>query len=330
VAGESGQLSHFERDLESLPRPIPGWDAEWIHFGPGPVTNDVARVKFGSGSFAVFQTSSAGILRGTIAADSHAFLASLPAVNHPRAYAQALTAETGLAPQPGTAFDLYLPEASGIMIFSVPVSNPVATDEGLGGFQAQRRALNPAQTALLSRCRESLEGLRTAAVSSRPISAAHRTLLQSAAAALLGEDSRPSNGLRDPLQRHVAVIRACAFIETHLRTSIGLSDLCSAAGVCTRALEYGFHDFYDLGPMAYVRNLRLCRVRHELESPGREGDSVSSAARRWSFTHMGQFSHDYRVLFGEMPSETLARGRGTPPPAISRDRKSVRGIEPRS
>ena len=64
-------------------------------------------------------------------------------------------------------------------------------------------------------------------------------------------------------------IRACAFIDANLRTSIALADLCAAAGVCTRALEYGFHDFYELGPMAYVRNLRLCRVRHDLQAPGK-------------------------------------------------------------
>ena len=330
MAGESRQHSHFERDLETLPRPIPGWDAEWIHFGPGPVSGDASQVKFGTGTFAVFQTASAGVLRGTTGPDSRAFLASLPAADHPRAYAQAITAETGLSLSPGNAFDLYLPEGGGIMIFALPASSPAATHEGHGGFPVQRRTLNPAQTALLSRCRESLDGLRTAAATSRPVSGAHRSLLQSAAAALSAEHGKPSNGQRDPLQRHVAVVRACAYIETHLRSSIGLADLCSAAGVCTRALEYGFHDFYDLGPMAYVRNLRLCRVRHELQYPGRDGDSVSSAARRWSFTHMGQFSHDYRVLFGEMPSATLARGRGTAPPAVPRERKSVRGFEPRS
>jgi transcriptional regulator GlxA family with amidase domain len=81
--------------------------------------------------------------------------------------------------------------------------------------------------------------------------------------------------------------------------------------------------------MAYVRNLRLCRVRHDLQAPGSEDDSVSSAARRWSFTHMGQFSHDYRVLFGEMPSETLARRRREPPSPLSRERKLVRSSEPR-
>jgi AraC family ethanolamine operon transcriptional activator len=134
---------------------------------------------------------------------------------------------------------------------------------------------------------------------------------------------------REPLQRHRAVVRACAFIEANLRASIALADLCAAAGVCTRALEYGFHDFYELGPMAYVRNLRLCRVRHDLQMPGGEDDSVSSAARRWSFTHMGQFSHDYRVLFGEMPSETLARRRRQPASTMQRERKVVRSNEPR-
>ena len=194
---------------------------------------------------------------------------------------------------------------------------------------AQRRVLDKTQTALLARCIESLEGMRVAAASSRSISSAHRGLLQSAAAAMFTEGFAQSYDMREPLQRHRAVVRACAFIDANLRTSIALADLCAAAGVCTRALEYGFHDFYELGPMAYVRNLRLCRVRHDLQAPGSEDDSVSSAARRWSFTHMGQFSHDYRVLFGEMPSETLARRRREPASTMPRERKLVRSSEPR-
>ncbi len=328
VPGDSRQHSHFDRDSELLPRPIPGWDAEWIHFGPGPVNSDAVRIKFGSGSFAVFQTSSAGILRGSTAADSLAFLACLPAANHPRAHAQPIAGDTGLRLPPGAAFDLYLPEACGIMIFAVPAPPALASSEAGDGPQAQRRSLEPTQSALLSRCVESLEGMRAATASSRPVSAAHRSLLQSAVTALFPDNGAPAFNAREPLQRHRAVIRACAFIDANLRASIALADLCAAAGVCTRALEYGFHDFYELGPMAYVRNLRLCRVRHDLQAPGNEGVSVSSAARQWSFTHMGQFSHDYRVLFGEMPSETLARRRREPASSLPRDRKAVRSSEP--
>jgi len=312
---------------QQLPWPIPGWDAEWIHLGHGPVGNDAMRVSFGSGSFAVFQTSSAGILRGTTASDSLAFLTCLPAANHPRIHAQPFGDDSGLALAPRSAFDLYLPEASGLMIFAVPAPEPgPAAIDGEQG--ARRRTLAPAQAALLARCAESLDGIRAAAASSRSVNGAQRSLLQSAAAALFPGDPKPHDA-REPLQRHRAVIRACAYIDSNLRATIALADLCAAAGVCTRALEYGFRDFYELGPMAYVRNLRLCRVRHDLQVPGSEDDSVSRAARRWSFTHMGQFSHDYRVLFGEMPSETLARRRREPAPNLPRERKVLRSSESR-
>jgi AraC-like DNA-binding protein len=39
------------------------------------------------------------------------------------------------------------------------------------------------------------------------------------------------------------------------------------------------------------------------------GTSVEQVARRWGFTHLGRFAHDYRVAFGQLPSATL---RGEP------------------
>jgi transcriptional regulator GlxA family with amidase domain len=215
------------------------------------------------------------------------------------------------------------------MIFAVPATPSATATESDSGDGARRHLLDATQAALLARCAESLEGIRAVATNSRAVTGAQRSLLQSTAAALFPEVPKPYEA-REPLQRHRAVVRACAFIDSNLRSTIALADLCTAAGVCTRALEYGFRDFYELGPMAYVRNLRLCRVRHDLQVPESEADSVSRAARRWSFTHMGQFSHDYRVLFGEMPSQTLARRRGEPTRAMPRERKVMRGDEPRS
>jgi AraC family ethanolamine operon transcriptional activator len=36
---------------------------------------------------------------------------------------------------------------------------------------------------------------------------------------------------------------------------------------------------------------------------------VGQVAGDWGFYHLGQFSRDYRRLFGESPSATLARHR---------------------
>jgi AraC family ethanolamine operon transcriptional activator len=37
---------------------------------------------------------------------------------------------------------------------------------------------------------------------------------------------------------------------------------------------------------------------------------VKAVALSHGFWHLGQFAHDYRVSFGESPSETLARAQG--------------------
>ena len=304
VTGTSRQNALLDTDLESLLQPFPGWKTEWIHLGPAPASYHGVRVSFGSGSFTALHTSSAGILRGTTSGDSVALLTSAPASEFLRNCSHAIGGDRCLLLGPAANLDLYLPQGCNLMIMALPVP---ATNGGsaLTTGRAQDCELDKSQIKLLSRCMDSLEAVRTepsASPTTRTAQRRLRDLLGPAAAMVREIDPRP-HLQRAQLQRHLAVIRACEFVDLHLRAPIALMDLCEAAGVSTRALEYGFRDFYDLGPMAYVRNLRLCRVRHDLLD---HADSVSSAARRWSFTHMGQFSHDYRELFGEMPSKTLA------------------------
>ena len=51
----------------------------------------------------------------------------------------------------------------------------------------------------------------------------------------------------------------------------------------------------------------LERVRAELMRATPGSDSVTDAATRWGFQHLGHFSASYRRQFGETPSETLKR-----------------------
>jgi AraC-like DNA-binding protein len=236
-------------------------------------------------------------------------IASPAAPASPRSHAHPVGGDVVVVLGPAAVLDLYLPAGAGVMIVGVSASS--MTEGGIrdAGEPAQYRKLAADQSAALWRCMEALEQIRAAPPSSPVVREAQRRLrghLKTMTPALFGEAGSKALAERARLQRHLAVIRACNFVDAHLGAPIALMDLCTAAGVSTRALEYGFRDFYGLGPMAYVRNLRLCRVRHDLLDPNRDDHSVSGAARRWSFTHMGQFSHDYRALFGEMPSMTLA------------------------
>lgn len=119
----------------------------------------------------------------------------------------------------------------------------------------------------------------------------HRWLLERPAAAPASRD----------------VKRALDLIHASLETPLRLEDLVAAAGAPGRSLNQHFRAFTGFAPMAYLRRARLAAVRRALLS----GDepSVTAAATRFGFGHLGRFSGVYRAAFGEAPSSTLARGR---------------------
>jgi AraC-like DNA-binding protein len=103
------------------------------------------------------------------------------------------------------------------------------------------------------------------------------------------------------------VKRAKEYIHANLAAPLNLAQLAAAAGVAGRTLLQHFRDFHGVSPMRYVRELRMQRVREELESGAPA--QVFGCALRWGFAHLGRFAIEYRRRFGESPSATLARGR---------------------
>jgi transcriptional regulator GlxA family with amidase domain len=77
-------------------------------------------------------------------------------------------------------------------------------------------------------------------------------------------------------------------------------------------LEYAFKKIMGLTPMAYLTRVRLHRVRQALLAGSQGSTTVSAEALNWGFWHFGEFSRAYRACFGELPSDTLRRGRGRP------------------
>ncbi len=85
-----------------------------------------------------------------------------------------------------------------------------------------------------------------------------------------------------------------------------LVELCEHLHVGARALNYAFQHAVGTSAGEYLRVVRLNRVREELLAARGTGRViVSIAAARWGFWHASQFTRQYRVLFGERPSETL-------------------------
>jgi AraC family ethanolamine operon transcriptional activator len=62
------------------------------------------------------------------------------------------------------------------------------------------------------------------------------------------------------------------------------------------------------GPLAYLKTQQLNRVYRVLRNADFSDTMVKQVALDNGFVHLGQFSRDYKQLFGELPSETLQRG----------------------
>ena len=110
--------------------------------------------------------------------------------------------------------------------------------------------------------------------------------------------------------RHRALRRALEHIAALPNEPLGIEDLCRATGASERTLRRAFTECLGVPPNPYLRARRLNGVYRELRSGAAQGLLVSEIAHRWGFWHMGQFAADYRRLFGELPSATLARSHG--------------------
>jgi len=107
----------------------------------------------------------------------------------------------------------------------------------------------------------------------------------------------------------VAVSRSIEFIERHLAEPFSLGDIAAYVRMSPRSIQVGFREDLDTTPIAFVRDRRLDAARRTLlEAVPQDGLTVTEAAGRWGFTHLGNFSMVYRQRFGESPSQTL---RGT-------------------
>jgi len=107
-----------------------------------------------------------------------------------------------------------------------------------------------------------------------------------------------------PRLRAQAVQRALAYIADRSNESVSVREICSENNIPLRTLNRAFNERFGIGPKAYLKRRRLSAVRTELlRSP--PGTLVTDIANRWGFWHLGQFANDYRILFGELPSQTL-------------------------
>ncbi len=104
-----------------------------------------------------------------------------------------------------------------------------------------------------------------------------------------------------------ALKKALEIIADRADEPVTVAEVERLSGASGRTLRYAFEEAYGMSPKQYLQAYRLDRVHRQLRQAPAAAATVSDAANDWGFWHMGQFARDYRQMFGELPSETLAR-----------------------
>ena len=105
--------------------------------------------------------------------------------------------------------------------------------------------------------------------------------------------------------------KARAAMLEQLEEPLRINVLCARLGCSPRALQYAFQSVFDVSPVAYFRSLRLTAARRALLGPHRTM-TVQDVAAQFGFGHLPRFAQEYAQMFGELPSQSLARGRWVP------------------
>lgn len=108
------------------------------------------------------------------------------------------------------------------------------------------------------------------------------------------------------------VRRSRELVEGNICSPLSILDLCAKLRVSRRTLQASFQRVAGIGPLEYLRNLRLNAVRRRLSTTTAQELHVGDAAAEMGFFHLSHFARHYKQLFDELPSDTCrADGRPT-------------------
>ena len=235
-----------------------------------------------------------------------------------RSHGQELTVNSLFGVQVNTDVHFTVPAnvTIGVIFISVDALNQWAMQLGWPGFEGE---LLPSSNVVLTDP-NSINGLRTylrqlftlaeQAPDRLRLPATQRLvredLMPLLLEALISGTSPTRRASRSPARIEI-VKDLQRWLHVHPTVPVTLADLCREAHASRRTLIQGFQDHLGMGPMAYVKLLRLHGIRRQLLAAEPGGLQIGAVAQGWGFHNAGHFAADYRRLFGESPRDTLQR-----------------------
>jgi transcriptional regulator GlxA family with amidase domain len=108
------------------------------------------------------------------------------------------------------------------------------------------------------------------------------------------------------MQRTVSIQAVREFMDRHLHKPLTVPQLASRAGLSTAHFIRAFRAEFGVTPHRYLRERRLDRARELLAT---SAIPITDVCDRVGFLSLGTFSHLFKKVTGESPSEYRAKRR---------------------
>jgi AraC-like DNA-binding protein len=113
---------------------------------------------------------------------------------------------------------------------------------------------------------------------------------------------------RSSVRQHAAIIRRFRrVVEENPDQALFIPELCKAIGASERTLRVCCQEQLGMSPKRYLFLRRMRLVRQGLRESVPTNATVTDIATQYAFWNLGRFAGEYKALFDELPSATLAR-----------------------
>ena len=303
-------------DFDELAEFLSGWDVDFRQLDTGPFQGRLEQLAGGHTILARGEVGRTLEQRGNPPPGAWTFIVPTPDCSPCMWHGNPLSPGDIAVIRSGGELDLLSHDGFSVFSFSVSETHLAAVAEEravsiekLFGDDGMRRGPGSRTQPLTRLLDEILRQSRDAAVSDRATAASHSLDVEATrelVACLSPEDDSTD---RSPARLRQEVFHSARAYATSSEEPLTVERLCRVTGTNQRTLYRAFRENCGVSPKAYLKASGLNQVRKLLRRGPSRAATVSAAANRYGFWHMGQLAADYREQFGELPSETLARAR---------------------
>lgn len=298
-------IVHEFRDLDEFRDAFAGWDMQVIPLDPGPF--HVRWTERSLDDIAVVGFKTLHRMRETYMLAPGATTVALSPTNGRdrfRVRGAEVPSSSLTMLHPGVEYEVMSP--SGGETLDIHVPDALFETLGLGRWPGQVPAnVRPAPIAS-----DQLRQLLSELVAQRPHPRpggpfARSGVLDALGLALDSTDPSPPPAASAWLTRLYR--QAVELIEEAPDAPASVVELASRLGVTTRTLRYAFRYALDVSPYRFMLHRRLVLVRDALVDPEQRDKTILQVLLEHGAAHQGEFSGQYRRLFGETPLQTRHR-----------------------